>query len=1445
MSKKHTSLSQFKHVELIANLFGGDLLGRILDGREEGCREKDRATFLLSEGLEVHNEAQRAYLNALGGWNQLMRISSLDLEATQSFIHNLLQHGLGYDYRAIAEDGVRISEEVRSDGELFAEEEVVEYGEEKSFELSAYLAPTVKSDASIPLLILPYMQDLDKSYTTHTGTRFVPFFYMQEYLNKSEKHLWGIVTNGRHWRLLRDNNSLSRPSYVDFDMECVLSEKNAAAFAGIYRCLHSSRAYEKTVNDRKSCLWEAWHRQLEETGQRVREGLRDGVERALCTLGAGFLSSNEQIREQLRRGELSPTAYYNELLHLVYRIIFLFVLEEKQLLHKSLAPSDAVERYQQGYSLSRLVQRALSPDTSTRYNDLWLGCQLVFNALGSESGEELLALSGIGGIFKADQCPHLQGTQLSNQHFLLAIQHLHWAVVGGQRSRVDYKNMGAEELGSIYESLLELTPSIDIETSSFGFLEISGNQRKTTGSYYTPDMLVRQILSTTLDPLITEKISQAPQGKAIEELLSLRIVDPACGSGHFLLAAARRLAETVAKERSAEGQISEYTYRKAMHDVISQCIYGVDINPMAVELVRMNLWMEGHVPGQALSFLDHHIRCGNSLLGLHSWEGLEWGIPDDAYKAREGDVEAVCSELSKTNKKQRKKGCDPKAILPGLRPEDSPLDEAQPSARNISDAERQEEEYQRKFAKNYKSPNALAADALLGAFLLVKNSEATVPTNEELFSLLETGQCIDAPAVLAARCACEESQVFHWPLHFPSVMEKGGFDCVIGNPPWEKLTFNEQEWFGTRNKIIADAVGDKRKKMIKRLSTGDLDAVSDEAKAVEINLYSQYVRSLRLLGAQSSFYHVTEKQKGQFPLSGRGIANLYALFAERCLKIACLKGRVGIIVPTGIASDDSTKYIFGHLVKNNRLGGLYDFENREKIFPAVDSRVRFSCLTMAEAAQASFAVYLHKEEDLEDDRRHYQLSAEEILSINPNTGTCPMFRCKKDTELTQGIYSRVPILLREEPYNNPWGIKFKMMLNMTSDSHMFLDSPRANALPLYEGKLIHQFDHRWATYLPDGKSADCTLDQKKDSDYEISSRYWVDAGYVQEKLGELYAKKSYLIGFRDIARATDERTCIATLMPMVAVGNSLPLLFTDKSPKLDCCIYANLNALIFDYFARQKVGGTHMNLFIFKQLPAIDPEQYSESDITYISQRVLELSYTSESMRPFAEEMGYMGDPFVFDEVRRQQLRAELDAYYAKLYGLTREDLAYILDPTSYYSDGDCPTVTFPGLKKKELKLYGEYRTERLVLAAFDALSDEPWLYTDFYTEDFIYHYIAGAGGQGCSLAELYSAYLAIWQKERRARVGHSQWQERMNDIPLPTEAGFFDLISTLHEDSRIRITRDLRFILENPLEMRQKLALAQKSAELMKGKIIVIDLNQLNEREKRVFERVYHLLAA
>ncbi len=487
--------------------------------------------------------------------------------------------------------------------------------------------------------------------------------------------------------------------------------------------------------------------------------------------------------------------------------------------------------------------------------------------------------------------------------------------------------------------------------------------------------------------------------------------------------------------------------------------------------------------------------------------------------------------------------------------------------------------------------------------------------------------------------------------------------------------------------------------------------------ASELALYDAYRHELRLSYAISNFYHTNGDDGGRFPLTGKGIVNLFALFAESALQLKAPHGRVGIIVPTGIATDDSTSAFFRHLVQEHQLQALYDFENRGKLFPDVDSRQRFSVLSLAPSDSVDVACYLSHPRQLAESVRHAHLQPEDLSRINPNTGTCPLFRCEEDAALSVRIYNSVPILiddfpeLHANPNPNPWGITFKQgLFNMTSDSHLFRTSrdEGEDLLPLYEGKLIHHYDHRFNTFTDVGAKAEAesvSPAAKQNPRFEISPRYWVARADVIAKLPKCCRSvPEWFIGFRDITNATNERTLIMSFFPFAGVGHTMPLVFTEQPLALQTCFVANASAMVLDYIARQKVGGTHMTYFYLKQFPFLPPTAYSEADVAFISSRVLELSYSSYSMRPLARALGYEGEPFIWDEARRAQLKAELDAYYARLYGLSREELAYILDPTTKYPH-DCPTLTFPGLQNNELRAYGEFRTRRLILSAYDELT--------------------------------------------------------------------------------------------------------------------------------------------
>jgi hypothetical protein len=273
--------------------------------------------------------------------------------------------------------------------------------------------------------------------------------------------------------------------------------------------------------------------------------------------------------------------------------------------------------------------------------------------------------------------------------------------------------------------------------------------------------------------------------------------------------------------------------------------------------------------------------------------------------------------------------------------------------------------------------------------------------------------------------------------------------------------------------------------------------------------------------------------------------------------------------------------------------------------------------------------------------------------------------------------------------------------------------------------MIHQFDHRWATYagaqatLAGNNEADGARDsldaEKAHPDYTVTPRYWVERAEVEARLRDKQWSRGWLMGWRDICRSTYERTVIAAVFPRQAAGDTLLLMFPSQSAALCACLVGDQNSLVHDYVARQKIGGTHLKYHVKKQVTNLPPAAYTPEALAFIVPRVLELTYTAFDLQPFYDDVvaenpafdsrpaSERGKPFPWHPERRAQLRAELDAYYARLYGLTRDELRYILDPADVMG-ADYPSETFRVLKDKETRQYGEYRTQRLVLAAWDRL---------------------------------------------------------------------------------------------------------------------------------------------
>lgn len=536
----------------------------------------------------------------------------------------------------------------------------------------------------------------------------------------------------------------------------------------------------------------------------------------------------------------------------------------------------------------------------------------------------------------------------------------------------------------------------------------------------------------------------------------------------------------------------------------------------------------------------------------------------------------------------------------------------------------------------------IAADLYVAAFLTPKTggvpanrNTVTIPTTAHVFDAL-SGRTPYGPLLGRAQALAGEAGAFHWPLEFPDIMAIGGFDVVLGNPPWERIKLQEQEFFAARDPEIATTPNAAaRGRLIAKLK----DAAPGSRERA---LFDEFETAKRTAEASSIFARIDGDDGGRFPLTGRGDVNTYALFAELFASQASGRGRAGVIVPTGIATDATTAPFFAALVENKRLARLIDFENREAIFPTVHRSYKFSLLTIGRVEkQANFVFFLTDPAQLSDSERHFTLSPDDIARINPNTKTAPVFRSRSDAELTAKIYEHVPVLIREtkDKEDNPWGATISTRLwHMAEDSAWFSTEPTDELLPLYEAKMIHQFDHRFSSY-----EGEIDSKSKGSPEFEPRPRYWVPRTEVESRLMDAQNwPRGWLIGWRDIARVTDERTVIVAVLPRIAVGHTCPLLFTNAGPAKAAAFVGNLNSIVLDFVARQKVGGTHITFGYLKQFPVLPPSFYTSDSVIFLVPRVLELTYTSLSMTPFARDLGYEGAPFAWDEDRRAQLRDAL-----------------------------------------------------------------------------------------------------------------------------------------------------------------------------------------------------------
>lgn len=1208
------------------------------------------------------------------------------------------------------------------------------------------------ASAWVPLHLVGGGIDLDTK-TAGAAAR-APQAMVQDYLNREDHALWAVVSNGHLLRLLRDASSLTRQSFVEFDLDAIFADQLYADFRILFLAVHASR-FAPRLDDKASKAaaeadnsgddaevqqaepkldnsWlERWRTTAIDDGARAMLNLKEGVAAALQELGTGFVRhpANSVLRERLAAASEADRDLQRALLRIAYRLIVLFVVEDRGLLHRSDVPESARSLYSDYFSTARLRRLAAEP-IGGWHTDLWEAHQIVTDALAGE-GLPALGLNGLGAsLYSRDALSILDGAKLPNRALLASVRALAQIndPVTGVPRPVDYRNLDSEELGGMYEGLLAYTPRYHADERAFTLDVASGNDRKKSGSYYTPSELIALVLDEALNPLIDEAIRKP---YAEQALLDLTVVDPACGSGHFVVAAARRIASALATVRTGETEPTPATVRAATADVIERCVYGVDLNDLAIEITKVALWLEAFDGDRPFPFLDAHFRVGNALLGTTP-ELLRHNIPDTAFAVLGDDDKDWTSLLKRRNKKERKADENQLTLTFGsetLNVETSQFTKAAHAAdtgtvASVAALRARADAWRRLEANPDLVAAKLVADAWCAAFVQTKTGAATSGqgiTHATVRALSDSPQSVPDSIIEQIHSLARQYRFFHWHLEFPGIFSvpddgtagvatgwTGGFACVVGNPPWDTLQLEDKQFFGNLGlTAIADAgSSDARKPMIARLAETSPD------------IHLQYRNAARQANATNHLI-----RGGRFPLTAQGKMNAYSAFAETMALVTGPLGSSAFITPTGLATDKTRADFFSDALESKRLHCFFDFENEAKIFRDVHHAVRFAVTVLTgrqravETAKFSFLNrYLSTVQE-----RLFEIAPSEVLLLNPNTGNLPIFKSRIDADITVKMYRRHPVLIQDDaPGGNPWQLTISQGLFSMSKTKGFRSdesfedgefngwsyATKGNEyLPLYEAKMVGHFDHRFSTYrgatqaqLNLGSLPRITDAEHSDPTIEPLARYWVSRADLNAKLQNRW-DRGWLLGWRDTTNKGNERTFVPSVLPVSAVGNTL-YVATLEDPSLGCLLHAAWSSIPFDYITRQKVSGSHVNEFAAKQVACPTPSDFSQrvpwqtnSDLSaWIRPYVIELSYTSMHLRPYAHDFGDEGLPFRWDPDRRALLRADIDAAFFHIYGVSRSEADHILE-------------SFGLVRKYEERDFGEFRTKRLVLGAYDRMA--------------------------------------------------------------------------------------------------------------------------------------------
>jgi hypothetical protein len=960
---------------------------------------------------------------------------------------------------------------------------------------------------------------------------------------------WAFIYSGGRLRIVDARRTFARRS-LDFDLALtVADERSVRAFIALMRAAGTAG---------KGGLDELVHRS-ESHGVSVCAALGDGVLEALTALATALDGGNRQ-----RRHDVHDDAVFEQAVTLVYRLLFLLFAEARAMVpiwH---------HLYRESYTIDALCRRLAARRHS---RGLWSTLQAISRlAHAGCRAADLIVTPFNGRLFSPRHTPLAEQARVPDAVVAQAVMALATTPGEGGRDRIAYADLDVEQLGAVYERVLEYEPA-----RRDGSLKLArtSHERKATGTFYTPRAMTDFLVRRALHPLVA--------GKSAAEILQLRVLDPAMGSGAFLVSACRFLGDAASRALAAEGVGSHDDspqQRTAMRRrVAERCLYGVDRNPMAVQLARLSLWLCTLSSDRPLTFLDHRLAAGDSLVGASMLDLTR--IPGKRPK-RKADA-AHYQPLLTFDEQQLAQHILPERFRLASSPADTPAQvrEKERALANLSAPGTALDRWKR------------TADLWCASWFWRDQSLPDGVYRDIAGTLTGTAGLLPArqSATIADRAAsvAREQRFFHWELEFPEVFfddagrrhRDSGFDVVLGNPPWDVL----------------------------RADTGN-DAARQRTR------HEQTAR-LRFL-----------RDAGIYRYQGGGHPNCYQLFLERALQLTRPGGRVAMILPSGLATDQGSAALRRHLLHSTRIDRLFAFDNRSGIFP-IHRDVRFLLITATTGDStdrltcALGQTNVAQLDDLPDaavddpiETRAVVISRPLIEALDGEHLSLPLLRQQEDLEILSSIVSVVPRLGAVDG----WHVTFGRELNATDDRPNFVAMPSRHdqdVLTIVEGKHLEPF--RALT---------------------TASTLGIHRRRAEALIDATRSFGRRRIAYRDVASATNRLTLIAAMLPSGAI--STHTVYCSKTPLADeahYCLVALLNSLVANYLVRLQVT-THVTTALMARLPV--PKPHSGS-VTFRA-----LAGHARSL----ERTGINGHETVY---------AQINAIAARLYGLTAKQYEHVL----------------------------------------------------------------------------------------------------------------------------------------------------------------------------------------